>query len=141
MLVDNVVTCQCAGLDTTLSLMCGRLFLTLVLALTCLMIAIAPIATMALDDHVACQQQSAPVELHGTHGHDGHHLLPANPASDEDDGVAFIPCCSQGCIFDVPLFVDSGPSEASFAGISAEWTATGLTDLTGRNGLRRPPRA
>ena len=121
--------------------MIGRIFIALVLALTSLMIAIAPIATPAFADHVACDPQPASVTSDSMYDHEGHHASLAEPASDRENGLALAPCCAHGYVFDLSLAADTVVDQAIVSGFLAGWTVIDLADLTAPNGLRRPPKS
>lgn len=116
----------------------------LVLALTGLMIAISPIATLAIADHAACAPKPSPAAVAAEmHGHHGHHAPPPPAAADEADSASFSlpPCCDHGCVFGVTLLPSTQTAQAQVSAVPSDWSSADLADLTDPNGLRRPPRA
>lgn len=119
-----------------------RLFPALILALVSLMLAIAPIATLAFADHVPCKQQNAIGAYETAHAHHGAHAPAAElePEQGNQSSLALANCCDQGCIIGVSLLPEIEVIEARHTTVPTSWVVMDLTDLTDPNGLRRPPR-
>lgn len=114
--------------------MMTRFVHALVMTLTCLMLAISPIAGMAGSERAACAEQVAEAPAHH---HVGHEVMA--PASETEKTPSFI-CCDHGCLVDVTVAGLACRAMMNVISVPNNWDASGYSDLTDPLGLRRPPR-
>ncbi|TMV13091.1 hypothetical protein [Arenibacterium halophilum] len=129
-----------------------KYLLALFLALTGLMMVIAPVAVMAMSGTMLCEQranltmghaahQPATAAMdHSHHGADqGIHELVAT--SDEASTDSAPKCCDHACVAELtvmPMVLGSGRIASS---APHDLSSSDLTELARPNGLRRPPKA
>ncbi|QOL82812.1 hypothetical protein [Pseudooceanicola spongiae] len=132
--------------------MLKRYLLTMFLALAGSMVAISPVAAMAMAGDMLCEQRAALqdkqdrqplVATHADHmkadvestSHAGH------AKQDRTSDTQALVCCDHACLFEAstPSF-DLVTAGSSSRAIHA-WASDDLTELNHPNGLRRPPKA
>ncbi|WP_425097672.1 hypothetical protein [Tropicibacter sp. S64] len=114
--------------------MMTRFIHALVTALTCLVLAISPVAGMADSERAACAEQ---VVLGPAHHHVGHEAMAPEPDTGKNP---FFICCDHGCLFDVTVAGLARRAAFDVISVPNNWDASGYSDLTDPLGLRRPPR-
>lgn len=117
-----------------------RLLHLMVLALTCLTLAVSPVVAKAMSDQAVCARVMEVVAApDGPHGHAAHAA-----ATPEDDGAgageAAIVCCDDGCLLDGAMAAAPTLREGRMSRARNQWDASDLAEMIGPFGLRRPPR-
>ena len=128
-----------------------KYLLALFLALTGLMMVIAPVAVMAMSGTMLCDRQASltiehtahqPATAGMDHAHHGtdHGVKQATEASEEATSDAAPLCCDNACVAELTVMPETLGSGWIASGAPLNLSSSDLTELTHPNGLRRPPK-
>lgn len=113
--------------------MISRFAYALLFVVTGLMVAISPVAGLAVGD----QECAAQIDPQSQHHHMGHDGSAAESVSSVDKNCS---CCDQGCLFDPTIVGLAATNQTRVTRVLGSWSDVDFTDLADPNGLSRPPR-
>jgi hypothetical protein len=125
-----------------------RYLLAIFLALTGILVATAPVATLAASGEMLCAQIAAAPGDHHLHArsqatghatgdHHGHASAASEPAPVDTAPL----CCDHACLAEAPVISVSPVLAFDISATPHVWSSSNLTELSRPDGLRRPPRA